>query len=88
MDVPKVSLAQRFHCTRICEPVRPCCVVPSRGSVEAAREGEGALAACSRGLLSWDLSEAPTDVAVVVVCLLRGRRNVADRVTWGLDSDG
>ena len=66
-------------------------MVPSRGSVEAAREegdGEGALAACSRGLLSWDLSEAPTDVAVVVVCLLRGRRNVADRVTWGLDSDG
>ena len=46
--------------------------------MEAAREGEGALAACSRGLLSWVLSEPE---AVVVVCLLRGRRNVAERVT-------
>ena len=41
-----------FGCkyTWICDPVRPCCAVPSRGRVEAVREEEGALAACSRGL--------------------------------------
>jgi hypothetical protein len=59
-------------------------VVPRRGKVEAVREGEGegALAACSRGLLSWDLRLAAAAVeAVVVVCLLRGRRKVAESVT-------
>ena len=50
-------------------------------AVREEEEGEGALAACRRGLLSWVLSEAPTVAAVDVVCLLRGRRNVAERVT-------
>lgn len=55
--------------------------------MEAAREGEGALAACSSGLLNWDLSVAEAVEAVVVICLVSGRRNVAESVTCGLESD-
>ena len=56
--------------------------------MEAAREDEEALTACSSGLLSWDLRAAVAVGAVVVVCLVRGRRNVAESVTCGLESGG
>ena len=79
--------------------MRLCCVGPSSGRVEVDREvgdgalvdcsndrveGDGALAACKRGLLSCDLSVGVREEAVVVVCLLNGRRKVADSVTCGL----
>ena len=45
------------------------------------------LTACSSGLLSWVLSVAVALGAVVVVCLVTGRRNVAESVTCGFESD-
>ena len=53
-----------------------CWGVPSPPSV-----GVVALTAWSRGLVSWDLSVGGAAAAVVVVCLVSGRRNVAERVT-------
>lgn len=60
---------------------------PSSGRVEAVREEEEALTACSSGLLSWVLRVAVALGAVVVVCLVTGRRNVAESVTCGFESD-
>ena len=62
-----------------------CCLVPLPESITIFEEPVDADSPvdCSRGLVSWVRREAE---AVDVVCF-RGRRNVADRVTWGLLSD-